>query len=142
LSTINPGLGRLLAGGGGVLLIAALFMPWSESAGGAEQSGWEALTIADGLFLIAGVLGVAAAVTGGRFGFFRQDVSLNGATDIVALVATGLLAWLLAFDWPSGASRELGAYLALIGAAAVTTGTGDFKPPALFPRLPSGDRQG
>ena len=56
-----------------------------------SRSGWEALTALDVLFLITALFGLAAAVTGGRFGFFRPDVSLNGATDIVALVATILL---------------------------------------------------
>jgi hypothetical protein len=139
MSTINPGFGRLLAGCGGVVLIASLFMPWSARSG-VSQTGWEALTMSDGLFLVTGLFGVAAGVTGGRFGFFRRDVSLNGATDIVALVASLLLAWLLLFDWPSGVSREAGAYVALIAAVAITTGTGDFRVSlkSLFPRLPEG----
>jgi hypothetical protein len=139
MSTINPSIGRLLAGGGGALLIASLFMPWSER-GGVSQTGWEALTVADGLLLIAGVLGLAAAVTGGRFGFFRSDLSLNAATDIVALIGAILLAWLLLFDWPSGESREVGAYLALVAASAVSIGAGDFRVRSLFPPLPEGDR--
>jgi hypothetical protein len=138
MSTINPALGRLLAGCGGALLIASLFMPWSER-GGVSQSGWEALTVSDGLLLIAALFGLAAAVTGGRFGFFRRDLSLNGATDIVALIAAILLAWLLLFDWPSGTSRQAGAYLALLAAVAITTGAGDFRVRSLFPRLPEGD---
>ena len=48
MSTINPGFGRLLAGCGGALLIGSLFMPWSESAAGVSQSGWEVLTVSDG----------------------------------------------------------------------------------------------
>jgi hypothetical protein len=135
MSTINPGLGRLMAGVGGALLIAALFMPWNEGAGGVSRSGWEWLTLSDGLFLITGLFGLAAAITGGRFGFFRPDVSLNGATDIVALVAAILLGWLVLFDWPSGESREIGVYLALAAAVAISTGTGDFKITSLFPRL-------
>jgi hypothetical protein len=142
MSTINPGLGRLLAGLGAALLIGSLFIPWSESAAAGSQSGWEWLTVSDVLFLITGLFGLAAAITGGRFGFFRRDVSLNGATDIVALVATTLLAWLILFDWPSGASRQAGVYLALAGAAAITTGTGDFRVRSFFPGMPEGDRPG
>ena len=140
MSTINPGFGRLLAGCGGALLIGSLFMPWSENAAGVSQSGWDLLTVSDVLFLITGLFGLAAAITGGRFGFFRRDVSLNGATDILSLVAVILLAWLLVFDWPSGASRQAGVYLALVAAAAITTGTGDFRVTSLFPRIPEGDR--
>lgn len=140
MSTINPGFGRLLAGCGGALLIGSLFMPWSEAPAGVSQSGWEMLTMSDVLFLISGLFGLAAAVTGGRFGFFRRDLSLNGTTDIVALIAGILLAWLIVFDWPSGASREAGVYLALVAAAAITTGAGDFRVRSFFPRIPDGDR--
>jgi hypothetical protein len=140
MSTINPGFGRLLAGCGGALLIGSLFMPWSEGAAGASQSGWEVLTVSDVLFLITGLFGLAAAITGGRFGFFRRDVSLNGATDILGVIAAILLAWLIAFDWPSGASRQAGVYLALVAAATIATGAGDFRVRSVFPTIPDGDR--
>jgi hypothetical protein len=138
MSTINPGFGRLLAGCGGALLVGSLFMPWSENAAGISQSGWEVLTVSDVLLLITGLFGLAAAITGGRFGFFRRDVSLNGATDIVSLVVAILLAWLILFDWPSGASREVGVFVALVAAVAITTGTGDFRVTSLFPTIPQG----
>jgi hypothetical protein len=140
MSTINPGLGRLLAGCGGALLIGSLFMPWSESGGGVSQSGWEVLTVSDVFFLITGLFGLAAAITGGRFGFFRPDLSLNGTTDILGVIAAILLAWLIWFDWPSGASRQAGVYLALVAAAVIATGAGDFRVRSLFPRIPNGDR--
>ena len=140
MSTINPGFGRLLAGCGGALLIGSLFIPWSESAAGVSQTGWELLTVSDVLFLITGLFGIAAAITGGRFGFFRRDLSLNGATDILGLTAGTLLAWLIVFDWPSGASRQAGLYLALVAAAAIATGAGDFRVTSLFPGIPERDR--
>jgi hypothetical protein len=140
MSTINPGIGRLLAGVGSALLIGALFMPWSESAAGVSQSGWELLTVFDVLLLITALFGLAAAITGGRFGFFRRDLSVNGTADILSLIAGLLLIWLIAFDWPSGASRQAGVYLALVAAAAITTGAGDFRVRSLFPRIPEGER--
>jgi hypothetical protein len=139
MSTINPGFGRLLAGAGGPLLIAALFLPWSELAG-ETQNGWEAESVTDVFFLIVGLSGVAAAITGGRFGFFRRDLSLNGMTDILGVIASFLIGWLILFDFPAGASREIGVYLALLGAAAVATGTGDFRVTAWFPRMPEVER--
>jgi hypothetical protein len=135
MTTINAGFGRLLAGCGGALLIGSLFMPWSEDASGVSQSGWETLDVSDVLLLITGLFGLAAAITGGRFGFFRRDLSLNAATDILGLVAATLLVWLIAFDWPSGASRQAGVYLALAAAAAVCIGAGDFRVTSLFPKM-------
>jgi hypothetical protein len=139
MTTINPALGRLLAGLGGALLIASLFMAWSD-AGGATHDGWQTLSVWDVFLLVTGVCGIAAAVTGGRFGFFRPDLSFNGMTDIFGVMAATLIAWLILFDFPSGADREVGVYLALVGAAAVAAGAGDFRVRSLFPSLPGTDR--
>jgi hypothetical protein len=135
VSTVNPGVGRFLAGVGGALLIASLFMPWAEGPGGITRSGWELLTMSDVFLLIVGLCGIAAALTGGRFGLFRPDLSLNGTADILAVVATALLVWLIAFDFPSGAGRGLGVYAALIASVAISSGAGDFRVKALFPKM-------
>jgi drug/metabolite transporter superfamily protein YnfA len=135
MSTVNPSLGRLLAGCGGVLLIASLFMPWSEDAG-VERTGWETVSVWDVFAAITGVCGIAAGLTGGRFGFFRRDLSFNAMTDIFGVVIAILVAWLIWVDFPTGASRRVGVYLALVGAAVVATGAGDFRVRSLFPRLP------
>jgi hypothetical protein len=140
MSTVNPRFGRLLAAGGGALLIASLFLPWADFPDGVSRNGWEVLTMSDVFFLIVGLFGIAAAVTGGRFGFFRPDVSLNGATDILGLTAAIILGWLILFDFPSGAGREAGVYLALIAATAIASGAGDFRVRSFFPTMPNGDR--
>ena len=134
MTTINPGFGRLLAGGGGALLIVSLFMSWSDLAG-VTLDGWQTLRTWDVFLLITGVCGIAAAVTGGRFGFFRPDLSFNAMTDIFGVIAGILIAWLILFDFPSGANPELGLYLALVGSIAVATGAGDFRIRSLFPRM-------
>lgn len=135
MSTINPGIGRFLAGVGGAALIASLFMPWADGPGGTTRNGWELLTMSDVFLLIIGLCGIAAALTGGRFGVFRPDLSMNGTTDILAVVATILLVWLIAFDFPSGAGQRSGVYIALIASVAVASGAGDFRVRELFPRM-------
>jgi hypothetical protein len=130
---------RLITGAGGVLLIASLFLPWADGEG-VSRSGWELWTMADVLFLIAGAAAICAATTGGRFGLFRPDLSLNGATDILGVVTTILIGWLLIFDFPEGTSREVGVFLALIAAAAVAGGVGDYRVlrgGSLFPKTTS-----
>ena len=139
MTTINPGLGRLLAGLGGVLLVASLFAPWAGT-GGATEDGWQALSVWDVFLTITGACGIAAAVTGGRFGFFRPDLSFNGMTDIFGVVAATLIAWFVLADFPSGVTREVGVYLALGGAVAVAIGAGDFRVRSLFPELPASGR--
>jgi drug/metabolite transporter superfamily protein YnfA len=132
MSTVNPALGRWLAACGGVLLIGSLFLPWSEVTG-VTRTGWETVSVWDVFVVITGACGIVAAVTGGRFGFFRPDLSFNAMTDIFGVVLTILIVWLIAFDFPSGAGRELGVYVALAGAAVVATGAGDFRVTSLFP---------
>lgn len=121
----KPGIGQLIAGAGGVLLIVSLFLPWADVEG-VSQTGWEFSTMADVFFLIAGLVAIGAAITGGRHSFFRPDLSLNAATDLLGVVATLLLAWLLIFDFPANADAETGAYLALIAAIAIMGGVGDY----------------
>jgi hypothetical protein len=140
MSTVNPGIGRLLAAGGGVLLIISLFLPWS-SVNGVTRTGWETISVWDVFVLITGVCGITAAVTGGRFGFFRPDISFNAMTDIFGVVLTILVGWLILFDFPSGAGREVGIYLALAGAAVTATGAGDFRITSFFPRGVQQDRR-
>jgi hypothetical protein len=130
--------GHLIAGAGGVLLIVSLFLPWAD-AGGVSRNGWELWTMADVFFLIAGLVAIAAAITGGRFGVFRPDVSLIGAADLLGIVAILMLAWLLIFDFPAGADRGIGAFLALIAAITISAGAGDYRPlrgAPWFPREP------
>src|SRR4051794_6119208 len=134
----NPRGGHLIAGAGGVLLIVSLFLPWAENAG-FSRTGWELWTMADVFFLIAGLVAIAAAITGGRIGVFRRDVTLIGATDLLGVVATVLLTWLLVFDFPAGADRGIGAFLALVAAVTMAAGAGDYRPlrgAPWFPKVP------
>ncbi len=140
MSTINPGVGRLLVGGGGVLLLGSLFLPWADYADGSSHDGWELSATSDVLLVIAGALGIAAAITGGRFGFFRPDVSLNGATDILGVAAAIVLGWLVLVDFPADASQTAGIYLALVGAVMIASGAGDFRVKSLFPKSPDNDQ--
>jgi hypothetical protein len=129
----RPGIGQLIAGAGGVLLIVSLFLPWVDLEG-TSQSGWEFLTTLDVFLLIAAIAAIGSALTGGRIGLFRPDLSMNGATDLLGVVSTVLLAWLLIFDLPSGAGAEIGLILAIGGAFTIMCGAGDY---SIFRRSPS-----
>lgn len=139
----KPGPGQLITGAGGVLLIVSLLLPWAET-GGTSRTGFELLTIGDVFLLIVGLVAIAAALTWGRYGLFRPDLSLNGAADLLGVVATILLAWLILFDFPSGANREVGVFLALIAATAIAGGVRDYstlRGAPLFPRIDAGKRR-
>jgi hypothetical protein len=120
-------------GGGGALLIGSLFMPWARG-----RSGWELMPTTDVFLVIVGIVALAAAVTGGRFGLFRPDVSLNGAGDLLAVAAIVLVAWLMIFDYPPGASRGAGVFVALAASMAIAGAAGDYRVlrgASWFPRL-------
>jgi len=136
MTSTKYGLGQLICGMGGAVLIVSLFLPWAGAAD-ADLSGWELWTMADVFLLIVGLAAIGTALTGGRFGLFRPDLSLSGAADLLGVVATILLAWLVIFDFPEGTSREIGVFLALIGAMAVAGGAGDYatlRGAPLFPK--------
>lgn len=140
----EPRHGRLITGAGGVLLIASLFLPWASTAG-ADRTGFELLTTGDVFLLIVGLVAIGAALTWGRFGLFRPDLSLNGAADLLGVITTILLAWLILFDFPSGAGREIGVFLALVATIAIAGGAGDYSTlhgAPLFPRIDEGERRG
>ena len=140
MSTINPALGRALAGLGGAVLIASLVLYWSELHG-QTQTGFQTVAVWDLFALVTGVCGLVVALNGGGFGFFRATFSFNGMTDIFGVVLALLIGWFLVFDFPAGASREVGVYLAVVGAAAVAAGAGDFRVKSLFPALPGAEHR-
>jgi hypothetical protein len=95
----------LIAGAGGASLIFAVFLPWA-GVQGVNRAGWELNGAVGVLLLIAGVFGIATAITGGQFGAGRPDVSIIGATDWLNVTATLVLAWLIFADFPEHATRQ------------------------------------
>ena len=129
---------QLIVAAGGALLLLSLFLPWAK-AGGESASGWELSTTTDIYLAIAALTAVLAAITGGHIGLFRPDVSLMGAADILNVIASVLIAWLLFFDFPEGLDRGVGVWLALLGAIVAAFAAADWRPvkgAPVFPRLP------
>lgn len=135
--------GRLLAAGGGVLLIVSLFLSWYgvDVGGTAGQfaaaidtsaNGWQALDIGDLVFFIVGLLAIAPAA----FDIFDLEVELPFDVGFVSLVGGAIsVAWIILriIDKPGpdipdiagidvGIGLKLGIFLALIGAALVAFG--------------------
>jgi hypothetical protein len=127
MTKAKPATGQVVTGVGGALLIFSLFLPWART-GRIDRTGFQLLTITDMFLLIVGVLAIVAALTWRRYGLFRPDLSMNAAADLLGLVAAILLTWLILFDFPSGAEREIGVFLALAAAIAISAGSGDYSP--------------
>jgi hypothetical protein len=122
---------------GGIGLLGSLLLPW-VSVNGDEQTGIGFLAGTDALLLATAIVAIAAAVTGGRIGVFRRDVSLNGAADLLSLASALAIAWLLLFDLPAEAGTEAGALVALAAALLIACAAGDygvFRGEPVFPGL-------
>ena len=92
---------RVVAGIGGIVLIGALLLPWTES-GAVTETGWDLVPGPALVCVIAGLAAIATALTGGRITFFRPDVSLTGAADMFSVASSLMIGWLLLFDFPAG----------------------------------------
>lgn len=128
---------RLVCGAAGASLIVALFLPWA-SVQSADRGGWELWKLTFPLCVLLAVCALATAITGGQFGLNRPDVSIIGATDLLGVVTTVTLAWLLFYELPAHASRQPALILALISAAAAAIAAADYGPlrgAPLFPRM-------
>ncbi|OBF60185.1 hypothetical protein A5787_19375 [Mycobacterium sp. 852002-50816_SCH5313054-b] len=126
----------MIAGFGGASLMVALFLPWA-GVQGVNRTGWEINAMASALFLVAGVFGIATAITRGQYGLGRPDLSLMAATDLLNTTSMLLLAWLIPLGFPEHASRQPGAFLALISAAATAFAVADYRPLRGAPWFPS-----
>ncbi|NMO01749.1 hypothetical protein HH308_11035 [Gordonia sp. TBRC 11910] len=134
---MNTKLRRLVCGTSGTLLVIALFMPWTE-VHDADRTAWGLWRLTLPLCAALAVCALTTAITGGRIGLNRPDVSIIGATDGLGVITTVTLAWLLCYDFPAQASRQPALVLALASAAAAAFAAADYGPlrgAAWFPRL-------
>jgi hypothetical protein len=130
----SPAWIRLGVGIAGAALALSGFLPWSESAG-ADAAGWDVASGPAALGLLAGLVAVAAAATGGRIGLFRPDVSMRGAADVLGVASSTVLACVVLFDLPG--DPDYGAFVALIAAVAVMGLSGDYRVLRGAPAFPS-----
>ena len=119
MSASQTSQGQMIAAAGGVLLFIFLFLPWFGAGGDNNLSGWEGQSTTDIYLLITALVAIGAALTGG---VVLPGLTMNGATALLGAVGTILLLWLVLFDFPDGADREIGLYLSLIAVAAVFGG--------------------
>jgi Na+/H+ antiporter NhaA len=120
MDSIRARRGRLVAAVGGVMLFAFLFLPWFGEAG-LNSNGWEGQSSTDIYLMITAVVAIASALPVGRAVLF-PGVTMGGAAALLGGVATLTLIWLSFFDFPSGADRKIGVYLALLAAVVIAVG--------------------
>jgi hypothetical protein len=112
--------GQLVAAVGGVLLFIFLFLPWFGEAG-VSQNGWEGQSSTDIYLLITALIAVGTALTA-RGRVTLPGATMNGGTFLLGFVGSILLLWLSVFDFPAGAGRKVGVYLAFVACVVIAYG--------------------
>lgn len=128
---------RLVCGAAGALMVVALFLPWDQVQD-ADRIAWGLWKLTFPLCLALAACALTTAITGGRIGLNRPDVSIVGATDGLGVITTLTLAWLLFGDFPAQAGHQPALILALMSAAAAAFAAADYRPlrgAPLFPRM-------
>ena len=114
------GQGQAIAGGGALLLIISLFLPWFGAPAAESLSGWEGQTTTDIYLLITALVALGALAVGA--GAIFPGLTWNGATALLGGVATILMLWLVVIDFPDGGDRKIGLFLGLIAVLAIAAG--------------------
>jgi uncharacterized membrane protein len=113
--TVRPG--EVIAGIGGVLLLASLFTSWYEGG----VSGWAALSVIDVILALIALLGIALLVTQATLRRPGWPVALSVLASAFGFIAV-LLVLLRIVDLPETEGLAGGVWLALAGAVALVAG--------------------
>jgi hypothetical protein len=123
--------GEVLAGAGGALLLATMFLPWFgnhspfcvEFAGfpcGHDFSAWQAFGFTDLVLLLAAICGLATAVAGTNA---KTDTQITSASVTVPVALLGTLLTLYrVFEPPGNLDPRFGLFVGLGASAALTFG--------------------
>jgi peptidoglycan/LPS O-acetylase OafA/YrhL len=111
--------GEWIAGGGGLLLLISLFLPWY---GAPDATGWESLAVIDLLLAVVALSAIALLVVTAVYRVPALPIALAALLSLAGIV--GVVLALVRVAWlPDGAdSREWGLWLALAGVLAVAVG--------------------
>ncbi|MDX1876064.1 hypothetical protein SBI67_28425 [Mycolicibacterium sp. 120266] len=118
---------RLICGTAGALLVVALLLPWNDIQD-VDRAAWGLWKLTFPLCVALAACALTTAITGGRIGLNRPDVSIIGATDGLGVITTVTLVWLLFYSLPAHAMHQPALVLALIAAAAAAFGAADYRP--------------
>jgi hypothetical protein len=116
---------RLRAGEGllalsGAALIVSLFLHWYER-GGSGLTGWEAMTVIDGILAAVGAIALVAVVAAASLPTTAVSIALESLTVIFGLLAS-VLALIRVIDQPGlppGYSVAVGGYIGLAAALGI-----------------------
>ncbi len=107
----------------GVALFVSLFLPW-YGAGGDSLTGWEALGVIDVILALVAACAISVTIATAVMRVAAVPIALDAIATLFGLLAL-LLVLIRVVDLPDGAtSRDVGLWIALLGAAGVFVGGG------------------
>ncbi|MGA8217565.1 MAG: hypothetical protein WB771_03285 [Solirubrobacterales bacterium] len=107
---------------GGLGLLVATFLPW-YSAGGENATAWQAFSIIDVILAAAAVMGLSVAVCVlARLSVSYPFAGSSAATGFGAVALILIVYRLIDPPGAGGVDLEIGAWLGLVCAAAITVG--------------------
>src|SRR4051794_15607544 len=128
--------GQIIAAVGAVVLLVAMFLPWTGvsgpsipagipvpqgvSTGGTTENVWKDSTLDIYLLItaVAALLPALLALTDAS----EEFSFVSAATFLLGVVGTILIIAFLTVDFPDGADRKYGAFIGLVAAAAIAYG--------------------
>ncbi len=114
--------GELVGAVGGLGLLISSFLPW-YSVGGESVTAWQAFSVVDVLMAAAAAASLILAVVVLARLSVSYPIAGNAIATLFGLIALALVVYRL-IDPPGAGSpsRDVGAWLGLVSAAAVTIG--------------------
>jgi hypothetical protein len=114
--------GELVGALGGLGLLVAGFLPW-YSSGGEDATAWQAFSVTDVILAAAAVMGLSVAIVVITHLSVSYPVAGSAVATGFGAVALVLIVYRL-IDPPGGGGvdLEIGAWLGLVCAAAITVG--------------------
>jgi hypothetical protein len=114
--------GDWLAAVSGIAMLVALFLPW-YSAGGQDQTAWEAMAVDDVILAVAAILAILAAVIVALRRVSSLSVAATSLAILPAVVGLVLTVYrLISPAPPVDVSLDVGAWLALAATMGIAVG--------------------
>ena len=114
-------LGELVGAVGGVGLLVSSFLPW-YSVGELDLTAWQAFSITDIFLAVTAVVGMSVAICVLAHISVSYPVAGSAVATLFGAIAVVLIVYRLINPPGDHLGREIGAWLGLIAAAAITCG--------------------
>jgi hypothetical protein len=115
-------LGELVGAVGGIGLLVSSFLPWYSSGDLFDLTAWQAFSVTDIFLAVTAVVGMSVAICVLAGISVSYPVAGSAVATLFGVIAVALIVYRLINPPGDHLGREIGAWLGLIAAAAITYG--------------------